>query len=38
MYDKIDVVTFAGHKFISGAEKAATDSAGGVISSFPTIL
>ena len=37
VYDKVDVLTF-GHKFISGAEKAATDSADGVISSFPSIL
>ena len=37
VYNKIDVLTF-GHKFISGAEKAATDSADEVVSSFPSIL
>ena len=36
-YDKLDVITFR-HKFISGAEKAATDSADDVVSSFPSIL
>ena len=37
LYDKVDVFTF-GHKFISGAENAATDSADEVVSSFPSIL
>ena len=37
VYDKINVITF-GHKFISGAEEAATDSADEVVSSFPSIL
>lgn len=37
VYDKIDAIVF-GQKFVSGAEKAATDSADGVISSFPSIF
>ena len=37
VYEKIDVIVF-GHKFISGAEKTATDSADSVISSFPSFL
>ena len=37
VYEEIDVITF-GHTFVSGAEEAATDTANGVISSFPSIL
>ena len=37
VYNKIDAIIF-GHRFDSGAEGAATDSADGVISSFPSIL
>ena len=37
VYNKIDAIVF-GHRFDSGAEEAATDSADNVISSFPSIL
>ena len=37
IYNNIDVIIF-GHRFDSGAEEAATDSADDVISSFPSIL
>lgn len=37
VYNKIDAIIF-GHRFDSGAEGAATDSADGVISSFPSFL